>query len=165
MTKDGVIVIHAQRFAPGAQPRRRHHRLLELLRAAAVRPTPRRADKPRWAQRRAGSKAKTPQRHQAKRGSSGFDDEWLSENCGGLTKPAIRLKKSGRPRDRSLVFENGTSVEGSASWIMIFGKRFAFFPRENQFPPSDQVEGILLRMMLVAFAPGLRGSPTAPACP
>ena len=45
MTKDGVIVIHAQRFR--TQERNRADaidRLLELLREAAVRPTPRRAD-------------------------------------------------------------------------------------------------------------------------
>jgi ribosome-associated protein len=47
MTKDGVIVIHAQRFR--TQERNRADaidRLLELLREASVRPTPRRATKP-----------------------------------------------------------------------------------------------------------------------
>src|SRR3979490_2680663 len=47
MTKDGVIVIHAQRFR--TQERNRADavdRLLELLREAMVRPTPRRAPKP-----------------------------------------------------------------------------------------------------------------------
>ena len=47
MTKDGVIVIHAQRFR--TQERNRADgidRLLELLREAMVRPTPRRATKP-----------------------------------------------------------------------------------------------------------------------
>ena len=47
MTKDGVIVIHAQRFR--TQERNRADaidRLLELLREAAVRPTPRRATRP-----------------------------------------------------------------------------------------------------------------------
>src|SRR5713101_3683948 len=47
MTKDGVIVIHAQRFR--TQERNRADaidRLVELLREAMVRPTPRRATKP-----------------------------------------------------------------------------------------------------------------------
>src|SRR4030081_3097990 len=47
MTKDGVIVIHAQRFR--TQERNRADaidRLLELLREAMVRPIPRRAPKP-----------------------------------------------------------------------------------------------------------------------
>lgn len=47
MTKDGVIVIHAQRFR--TQERNRQDaidRLVELLREAAIRPTPRRATKP-----------------------------------------------------------------------------------------------------------------------
>jgi ribosome-associated protein len=47
MTKDGVIVIHAQRFR--TQERNRADaidRLLEMLREASVRPTPRRATKP-----------------------------------------------------------------------------------------------------------------------
>ncbi|WP_424629282.1 alternative ribosome rescue aminoacyl-tRNA hydrolase ArfB [Bradyrhizobium sp. SYSU BS000235] len=47
MTKDGVIVIHAQRFR--TQERNRADaidRLLELLREASVRPTPRRATRP-----------------------------------------------------------------------------------------------------------------------
>jgi ribosome-associated protein len=47
MTKDGIIVIHAQRFR--TQERNRAdaiERLVELLREAMVRPTPRRATKP-----------------------------------------------------------------------------------------------------------------------
>jgi hypothetical protein len=36
------------------------------------------------------------------------------------------LKKLRSPRDRSLVFENGTSVEGIGV--------LAFVPRENRFP-------------------------------
>ncbi|CAN5227968.1 alternative ribosome rescue aminoacyl-tRNA hydrolase ArfB [soil metagenome] len=47
MTKEGIIVIHAQRFR--TQERNRADaidRLLELLREAAVRPKPRRATKP-----------------------------------------------------------------------------------------------------------------------
>ncbi len=47
MTRDGVIVIHAQRFR--TQERNRADatdRLIELLRQAAIRPTPRRATKP-----------------------------------------------------------------------------------------------------------------------
>src|SRR3954463_6872781 len=76
MTKDGVIVIHAQRFR--TQERNRADaidRLLELLREAAVRPTPRRPTRPTL-----GSKTR---RHEGKkrrgnikenRGSRGFDD-------------------------------------------------------------------------------------------
>src|ERR1700734_464248 len=41
MTKDGVVVIHAQRFRTDAVDR-----LVELLREASVRPTPRRPTKP-----------------------------------------------------------------------------------------------------------------------
>ena len=47
MTKDGVIVIHAQRFR--TQERNRADaidRLIEMLREAAIRPVPRRATKP-----------------------------------------------------------------------------------------------------------------------
>src|SRR6201985_2766704 len=47
MTKDGVIVIHAQRFR--TQERNRQDaidRLVEMLKDAAVRPTPRRATRP-----------------------------------------------------------------------------------------------------------------------
>jgi ribosome-associated protein len=47
MTRDGVIVIHAQRFR--TQERNRADaidRLIELLRKAATRPTPRRATRP-----------------------------------------------------------------------------------------------------------------------
>jgi ribosome-associated protein len=47
LTKDGVIVIHAQRFR--TQERNRADatdRLIELLREAAIRPPPRRATKP-----------------------------------------------------------------------------------------------------------------------
>ena len=50
MTKDGVIVIHAQRFR--TQERNRTdaiERLVELLREAMVRPTPRRATRPTFA--------------------------------------------------------------------------------------------------------------------
>jgi len=76
MTKDGVIVIHAQRFR--TQERNRADaidRLLELLRAAAVRPTPRRATKPTLGsktRRLEGKKRRSDIK--AKRGLSGFDD-------------------------------------------------------------------------------------------
>ena len=61
MTKDGVIVIHAQRFR--TQERNRADaidRLLELLREAMVRPVPRRPTKPTYAsrQRRVDDKKK-----------------------------------------------------------------------------------------------------------
>jgi ribosome-associated protein len=76
LTKDGVIVIHAQRFR--TQERNRADatdRLIELLREAAIRPTPRRATKPTF-----GSKQRRLERKKrrgdvnAKRGSSGFED-------------------------------------------------------------------------------------------
>jgi ribosome-associated protein len=76
LTKDGVIVIHAQRFR--TQERNRAdaiERLLELLREAAVRPTPRRATKPTLGskQRRLEGKKRRSD-VKAKRGSGGFDD-------------------------------------------------------------------------------------------
>src|ERR1700730_13393428 len=76
MTKDGVIVTHAQRFR--TQERNRADaidRLLELLREAAVRPTPRRATKPTLGskQRRLQSKKRRSD-VKARRGSAGLDD-------------------------------------------------------------------------------------------
>jgi ribosome-associated protein len=76
LTKDGVIVIHAQRFR--TQERNRAdaiERLLELLREAAVRPTPRRATKPTLGskQRRLEGKKRRGD-VKARRGSGGFDD-------------------------------------------------------------------------------------------
>ena len=76
MTKDGVIVIHAQRFR--TQERNRADaidRLLELLREAMVRPTPRRATKPTFGskQRRLEGKKRRGD-VKAKRGSARFDD-------------------------------------------------------------------------------------------
>ena len=76
MTKDGVIVIHAQRFR--TQERNRADaidRLLELLREAMVRPTPRRATKPTFGskQRRLEGKKRRGD-IKAKRGSARFDD-------------------------------------------------------------------------------------------
>ncbi|TAK48346.1 MAG: aminoacyl-tRNA hydrolase [Xanthobacteraceae bacterium] len=53
MTRDGVIVIHAQRFR--TQERNRQDavdRLVELFKAAAVRPTPRRATRPTLASKK-----------------------------------------------------------------------------------------------------------------
>lgn len=76
MTKDGVIVIHAQRFR--TQERNRADaidRLLELLREAAVRPKPRRATKPTFGskvRRLEGKKRRSDVK--AKRGSARFDD-------------------------------------------------------------------------------------------
>jgi ribosome-associated protein len=75
MTKDGVIVIHAQRYR--TQERNRADaidRLVELLRDAAVRPTPRRATKPTFGskQRRLEGKKKRGT-IKAMRGG-GFDD-------------------------------------------------------------------------------------------
>ncbi|MDB5565505.1 MAG: Class peptide chain release factor [Tardiphaga sp.] len=76
MTKDGVIVIHAQRFR--TQERNRADatdRLVELLRDAAFRPVPRRATKPTLGsktRRLEGKKRRSDVK--AKRGSGGFDD-------------------------------------------------------------------------------------------
>ena len=76
MTKDGVIVIHAQRFR--TQERNRADaidRLLELLREAAIRPKPRRATKPTFSsklKRLDGKKRRSDVK--AKRGSGGYDD-------------------------------------------------------------------------------------------
>jgi ribosome-associated protein len=76
MTKDGVIVIHAQRFR--AQERNRADaidRLLELFREASVRPKPRRATKPTFGskQRRLEGKKRRSD-VKAKRGSGGYED-------------------------------------------------------------------------------------------
>jgi ribosome-associated protein len=76
MTKDGVIVIHAQRFR--TQERNRADaidRLIELLREAAVRPTPRRPTKPTFGskQRRLEGKKRRSD-IKARRGSGRYDD-------------------------------------------------------------------------------------------
>ena len=76
MTKDGVIVIHAQRFR--TQERNRTDaidRLLELLREAMVRPVPRRATKPTFGskQRRLEGKKRRGD-VKAKRGAARYDD-------------------------------------------------------------------------------------------
>jgi ribosome-associated protein len=76
MTKDGVIVIHGQRFR--TQERNRADvidRLVELLREASVRPTPRRATRPTLGskQRRLEGKKRRSD-VKAKRGSARFDD-------------------------------------------------------------------------------------------
>ena len=76
MTKDGVIVIHAQRFR--TQERNRADvidRLVELLREAAVRPTPRRATRPTFGskQRRLEGKKRRSD-IKSRRGSARFDD-------------------------------------------------------------------------------------------
>jgi ribosome-associated protein len=76
MTKDGVIVIHAQRFR--TQERNRADaidRLVELLREALVRPIPRRPTRPTLGskQRRLEGKKRRSD-IKAKRGSARFDD-------------------------------------------------------------------------------------------
>ena len=76
MTKDGVIVMHGQRFR--TQERNRADvidRLVELLREAMVRPTPRRATRPTLGskQRRLEGKKRRSD-IKAKRGSARFDD-------------------------------------------------------------------------------------------
>jgi ribosome-associated protein len=76
MTKDGVIVIHAQRFR--TQERNRSdaiERLVELLREAMMRPIPRRPTRPTLASktRRLDSKKRRGD-IKAKRKSNRFDD-------------------------------------------------------------------------------------------
>lgn len=76
MTKEGIIVIHAQRFR--TQERNRADaidRLLELLREASIRPKPRRATKPTLGskmRRLDGKKRRSDIK--ARRTSHGFDD-------------------------------------------------------------------------------------------
>ena len=76
MTKDGVIVIHAQRFR--TQERNRADaidRLLELLREAMIRPVPRRPTKPTLGSKKRRLEGKKRRSDvKAKRGSGGFDD-------------------------------------------------------------------------------------------
>jgi ribosome-associated protein len=76
MTKEGVIVIHAQRFR--TQERNRSdaiERLVELLREAMTRPKPRRPTRPTLGskQRRLEGKKRRGD-VKAKRGTGGFDD-------------------------------------------------------------------------------------------
>ncbi|EGP09992.1 hypothetical protein CSIRO_0426 [Bradyrhizobiaceae bacterium SG-6C] len=76
MTRDGVIVIHAQRFR--TQERNRADaidRLLDLLREASIRPKPRRATKPTLGSkmRRLDGKKRRGD-IKAKRNSRSFDD-------------------------------------------------------------------------------------------
>jgi ribosome-associated protein len=76
MTKDGVIVIHAQRFR--TQERNRSdaiERLVELLREAMIRPVPRRATRPTFASKKRRLEGKKRRSDvKAKRGSARFDD-------------------------------------------------------------------------------------------
>ena len=77
MTKDGVIVIHGQRFR--TQERNRADaidRLLEMLRDAAVRPIPRRATKPTLGskKRRLEGKKRRSDVKAGRGGGRGFDD-------------------------------------------------------------------------------------------
>jgi ribosome-associated protein len=76
MTKDGVIVIHAQRFR--TQERNRADatdRLLEMLREAMIRPVPRRPTKPTFASKKRRIEGKKRRSDvKAKRGSVGSDD-------------------------------------------------------------------------------------------
>ncbi|MCS3499972.1 hypothetical protein M2189_001073 [Bradyrhizobium japonicum] len=60
MTKDGVIVIHAQRYR--TQERNRQDaidRLVEILKEAMVRPTPCRATRPTFASKQRGKKRRS----------------------------------------------------------------------------------------------------------
>jgi ribosome-associated protein len=76
MTKDGVIVIHAQRFR--TQERNRAdaiERLEALLREAMIRPTPRRATRPTLASKKRRLDGKKRRADiKAGRGSGGYDD-------------------------------------------------------------------------------------------
>src|ERR1700731_1134935 len=76
MTKDGVIVIHAQRFR--TQERNRSdaiERLVELLREAMIRPIPRRATRPTLGSKQGRLEGKKRRGHiKAKRGAARFDD-------------------------------------------------------------------------------------------
>ena len=76
MTKDGVIVIHAQRFR--TQERNRADaidRLLGLLREAAERPVPRRPTRPTLASKKRRLEGKKRRGDiKARRGSGGYDD-------------------------------------------------------------------------------------------
>lgn len=76
MTKDGVIVIHAQRFR--TQERNRADaidRLIELLRKAATRPTPRRATRPTLASKKRRLEGKKRRGDvKARRRPAGYDD-------------------------------------------------------------------------------------------
>jgi len=77
MTKDGVIVIQAYRFR--SQERNRAdamERLVEMLKEAMVRPTPRRATKPTFGskQRRLEGKKRRSDVKAHRGGARGFDD-------------------------------------------------------------------------------------------
>lgn len=76
MTKDGVIVIHAQRFR--TQERNRQDavdRLVEILREAMIRPTPRRATRPTFASKQRRLEGKKHRSDiKSKRGGGRFDD-------------------------------------------------------------------------------------------
>jgi ribosome-associated protein len=76
LTKDGVVVIHAQRFR--SQERNRQDaidRLIEMLRQASIRPVPRRATKPTFAskQRRLEGKKRRSD-IKSRRGSGRYED-------------------------------------------------------------------------------------------
>jgi ribosome-associated protein len=76
LTKDGVVVIHAQRFR--TQERNRQDaidRLVAMLREASIRPTPRRATKPTYAskQRRLEGKKRRSD-IKSRRGGGRYDD-------------------------------------------------------------------------------------------
>jgi ribosome-associated protein len=76
MTKDGVIVVHAQRFR--TQERNRMDaidRLVELLREAMTRPVPRRPTRPTLGSKQRRLEGKKHRSDiKARRGSRGFED-------------------------------------------------------------------------------------------
>ena len=106
MTKDGVIVIHAQRFR--TQERNRADaidRLLELLREAAMRPTPRRPTKPTLGSKKRRLEGKKRRGDiKAKRGASGIEDWYRRRHtCHVIlrrSRPARRASKIGCERLR-----------------------------------------------------------------
>ncbi|MDQ8726840.1 alternative ribosome rescue aminoacyl-tRNA hydrolase ArfB [Bradyrhizobium sp. LHD-71] len=76
LTKDGVVVIHAQRFR--TQERNRQDaidRLVDMLREASIRPTPRRATRPTFASKQRRLEGKKRRGNiKSMRGGRRFDD-------------------------------------------------------------------------------------------
>ena len=115
MTKEGVIVIHAQRFR--TQERNRADaidRLLELLREAMVRPVPRRATKPTFGskQRRLEGK-KSRSDVKSKRGAVRFDDSTrASKNSGRRATGVSKLYGSVEGRAALVALAAGRGIAG-----------------------------------------------------
>jgi hypothetical protein len=105
MTKDGVIVIHAQRFR--TQERNRADaidRLLELLREALMRPTPRRATKPTFGskQRRLeGKKRRSDVKARRNTRASTIETSTPHRSARGFDAIALWMSGTGRPHSRT----------------------------------------------------------------